>query len=334
MKISRMVLTLFLFLLNTGGRLDAQDNDLSAYRWKIVQTDQKPAKRHESSMVIFEGEIYLIGGRGIHPVNVFNPDTNTWTERGKTPFEIHHFQAVPYKDRIYFLGAMTGKYPNETPLANIWIYKPKTDEWEKGDLIPEDRRRGGAGAVVYGDKIFIVCGIEFGHTSGTNNYFDSYDLKTGEWKKLTKAPHIRDHFSALVINHELYLIGGRNTSYHLPNKFGAFFGQTNPYIDVYNFETQMWITLKEKLPVPSAAGGLVHLNSYIIYFGGESGQKLAHPECYGFNLKKREWIQLDYLNVGRHGGGSVVLGDKVYTAAGSPKRGGGNMNSMEVFTDE
>lgn len=98
--------------------------------------------------------------------------------------EIHHFQGIVYGDAIYLVGAMQGKYPKETPLDNIWIYYPEKDLWEKGPEIPVERRRGGAGSVLYKGKIYMAGGIEYGHTSGTNNYFDSYNLKIGEWEIL------------------------------------------------------------------------------------------------------------------------------------------------------
>ncbi|MFC2081508.1 hypothetical protein ACFLR8_04795 [Bacteroidota bacterium] len=34
---------------------------------------------------------------------------------------------------------MTGPYPVELPVENIWIYFPIQDEWVKGSLIPEAR---------------------------------------------------------------------------------------------------------------------------------------------------------------------------------------------------
>jgi N-acetylneuraminic acid mutarotase len=281
-------------------------------------------------MVVCKNKFYLIGGRGINPVNVFNPESNTWEAKSKTPLEMHHFQAVSYKGVIYVI-AMTGKYPRETPLPNIWLYYPETDTWKKGPEIPENRRRGGAGVSIYQDKIYITCGIDFGHTSGTNNYFDSYDLKTGEWEVLTKAPHIRDHFSTVVVNDKLYCIGGRNTSFHYPKQFGAFFAQTMPFVDVYDFKQQKWNTMKHKLPFATAAGGLVALGNKIIYFGGEGDQKLAFNQTQCLDLETETWGLLAPLNVGRHGGGAVLYNSKIYTAAGSPNKGGGNMSSIEVF---
>jgi len=308
-----------------------QENDLEDFQWEIIDAKGDVTARHESSMVVYKDKFYLIGGRGINPVNVFNPKTNTWEAKSKTPFEMHHFQAAVYEDAIYVV-AMTGKYPKETPLQNIWLYYPEKDKWERGPEIPKNRQRGGAGVSIYKDKLYITCGIDFGHTSGTNNYFDSYDLKTGEWQVLTKAPHIRDHFSTIVVEDNLYCIGGRNTSFHHPDNFGAFFEQTMPFVDVYNFKEEKWHTMKAEIPFATAAGGLVALFGKIIYFGGEGNQKLAFNQTQCLDLETGEWSQLARLKNGRHGGGAVVLNDKIFTAAGSPNKGGGNMSSIEVFS--
>lgn len=45
-----------------------------------------------------------------------------------------------------------------------------------------------------------------------------------------------------------------------------------------------------------------------------------------------KWSQLTTLNTGRHGSGAVVYDNKVYIAAGSPVKGGGELKSMEVFS--
>ena len=320
-----------LFCLACIYGLDAQN--LSDYRWTTIEAKGEVTARHESSMVMYKDKFYLVGGRGINPVNVFDPKTNTWEEKSKPPFEIHHFQAAVYKDAIYVV-AMVGKYPKELPLENIWLYYPEKDTWEKGSEIPISMRRGGAGATVYKDKLYLTCGIDFGHTSGTNNNFNSYDLITGEWKTLTKAPHIRDHFSTIVVGDNLYCIGGRNTSFHYPDNFGAFFEATMPYVDVYNFIEEKWHTMKEVLPYPTAAGGLVHFENKIIYAGGEGAYKQAYNTTQCLDLETGKWSQLASLNIGRHGGGAVVFDNKIYTAAGSPNKGGGNLNSIEVFSAE
>ncbi|WP_083634340.1 Kelch repeat-containing protein [Saccharicrinis aurantiacus] len=312
-------------------QLSAQEH-LDNYRWTSVETKGEVIGRHENSFIEFEGKFYLIGGRGIKPVNVFDPENNTWTSLGKTPFEIHHFQAVVYKDAIYLMGAMTKGYPKEIPVENIWIYYPNTDKWEKGDAIPKEMQRGGAGASLYKDKIYMTCGIEFGHTSGTHNRFDSYDLKTREWQSLTKAPHVRDHFSSIVVKDKLYCIGGRNSSVHYPNNFNAFFWATERAVDVYDFNKQEWYTIKSPLPYGTAAGALVNIGNSILYMGGEGSQKQAYTNTQCLNIETEQWTQLAPLCIGRHGTGAILYNNDIYIAAGSHVQGGANMNTVEKFS--
>lgn len=327
-SVSRFSVFILLYFISQS--LIAQS--LQDFRWTLIDAQGDAKGRHENTFIEYKDKFYLLGGRGVNPVNVFDPATNTWETKAKSPMEIHHFQAVVYGEAIYLMGAMKGGYPKETPMENIWIYYPETDKWEKGDVIPKDRRRGGAGAVLYQDKIYMVGGIEYGHTSGTNNYFDSYDLETGEWATLTKAPHIRDHFPAIVVNDKLYCVGGRNTSVHHPERFGAFFDATISEVDVYDFKDEKWYTLKEKLPFPSAAGGLVEVNNKLIYMGGEGEFKHAYYQTQCLDLETGKWEQLAPLVVGRHGSAAILYQDKIYVAAGSHKQGGANMNSIEVFS--
>jgi len=310
----------------------AQNQNFEDYRWTMIDATGDATVRHECTFIEFQGKFYLLGGRGINPVNVFDPKTNHWETKGRSPMEIHHFQPVVYGDAIYIIGAMTGKYPTETPLENIWMYFPKKDEWVKGPIIPEARRRGGSGVVLYNDKFYMACGIEYGHTSGTNNYFDCYDPKTNTWETLTKAPNIRDHFAAIVVNDKMYCIGGRNTSVHQEGNFGAFFSATMPFNDVYDFKTKTWQTLKNELPFPTAAAGVVNIGNYIIYMGGEGSQKQAYNQTQCFDVSTGEWTQLAPLNIGRHGSGAILYNNHIYLAAGSQIQGGGNMNSVEKFS--
>ena len=324
----------FVILFSTLLAGTAQPAELSGYRWTKIETKTEGdvTGRHENTFVEYKGKFYLLGGRGVNPVNVFDPNTNTWEVKGKSPMEIHHFQGVVHKKAIYLIGAMTGGYPKEPPMKNIWIYYPETDTWEEGPEIPENRRRGGAGAVLYNDKIYMVGGIKFGHYSGTTNYFDSYDLKTGRWETLTDAPHVRDHFPAIVVDDKLYCVGGRNTSVHHPDNFAAFFSAVIPQVDYYDFKEERWYTMKEQLPVPTAAGGMVNIGNKLVYMGGEGSQAQAYNQTQSLDITTGKWTQLAPLYIGRHGSSAILHENNIYIAAGSPNRGGGNLTSIEVFS--
>ncbi|ANQ51549.1 kelch repeat-containing protein [Flammeovirga sp. MY04] len=309
--------------------LSLKAQELDKLQWSSVDQHQVVGGRHETTFTLHKDKFYLIGGRESKAVEVFDPSNNTWKKLGEAPFFMHHFQGVSYQDKIYFVGAMKGNYPTETPLEHIWTYQPEKNEWKKEGIIPKEVRRGGGGAVLYQEKIYLACGITNGHTSGCSNRFDVYDLKSKTWTQLTSAPHLRDHFNAIVANDKLYLIGGRNSSVHHKNNFTAFFKYTNLFVDVYDFKTQKWITLEDKLPYPSAAGGIVKLNNYLIYMGGENALPKASNKTQVFDITTEKWSLLPNMLEGRHGTNAILYKGEVYVFGGSPVRGGGRVNTME-----
>lgn len=302
--------------------------------WKVLSCSSEPTGRHETAFVECGGKFYLIGGREANGrIDQFDPDVTTWKKmEARTPL-IHHFQPLVKDGKVIMVGAMTGEYPTEPPMSRVQIYDPGNDVWSEGEEIPEERRRGSSGVAMYQDKIYIVGGITFGHTSGTSKWFDEYDIETGTWQKLPDAPQIRDHFHAVVLKDKLYCIGGRNTSYHEPGNFEAFFGAVILEIDVYDFQTGEWETLPNSanLPLGSAAGGVACLDDRIIYFGGET-DVAALDETRVFDPSTNLWTTEASLNQGRHGTQAIVFEGKVFVAAGSPVRGGGSISSIEVFS--
>jgi hypothetical protein len=307
----------FIFLLSQIASSQPLSSTGEDAVWQEVNNSSGTAfqPRHESGYVAINGKFYLTGGRGNRALNIFDPSTNEWTEGATVPNnnELHHFQAINFQNKLYIIGAFTGGFPEETPVADIYIYDPATNEWEvKTDAIPAERRRGAAGAVVYNGKIYLVGGITNGHTSGWVKWFDSYDPLTGSWEILPDAPHERDHFHALTINNNLYAVAGRKTG------FTSLLGDTETAIDVFNFETGTWTTLAEstRLPTPRAGAATFSVEGKIIVAGGESDANGAHNNVELFDPVNNSWSDLPKLNNGRHGIQAIFNEGKIYIAGG------------------
>ncbi|MDZ4698535.1 MAG: kelch repeat-containing protein [Rhodothermales bacterium] len=300
--------------------------------WSTVNTTNSPTERHENAFAEVNGKLYLIGGRGVKRVQIFNPATNVWTDGANPPFQMHHFQAVVRGDLIYIVGAYTGTCcDSEYGVDHVYYYNTANNTWNESHEVPANRRRGSAGAVLHNDKIYLVGGIEGGHGSPASGYtwFDEYDPVTGQWKVLPDAPRKRDHAHAVVYNNKLYLTGGRDTSN--PKFTSANIGE----VDIYNFATGTWSTLSTSHNLPTLRGGTTSVlyNGEILVMGGESSkQTLAHDETEAFDPVAQIWRTLAPLNVGRHGTQAVVFDNAVFIAAGSAQQGGApELDSIERF---
>lgn len=306
---------------------------LTAQNWQILTTQNECSTRHENAMAAIGNRLYLLGGRGMRPVDELNLASKTWTALDTTPLEMSHFQALSYKGEIYVLGAFTGSYPHEKPIENIYIFNPKSNEWRKGPEIPKDRLRGAAGTFIRNNKFYIVCGIQDGHWDGFTGWFDEYDPATNTWRKLPDAPHARDHISVAVVKDKLVVAGGR-TSWAKTNQVLQL---TLKEVDIYDFKTNTWTTLdaSKNIPTQRAGATAIAYKGKVLVIGGESPAHVeAHNEVEAFDLKTMQWEKWPSLKTTRHGTQVVMAKGKLYIGAGSKNRGGGpELKTVEVLQE-
>jgi N-acetylneuraminic acid mutarotase len=303
--------------------------------WQIENNSNAvvPDKRQENAFVEVSGKFYLLGGRGIKAVNVYNPVNKSWSTAAPIPNgkELHHFQAVNFNNKIYVINAFTGYYPVETAVPDIYIYDPANNSWTiKPNIVPTARRRGSCATVVYNNKIYLSGGIINGHNSGTVNWTDVYDPANDSWNTLANAPHLRDHIHGAVINGKMYIASGRRTS----ASTGNVFGDMEPTVDVYTFATNSWSTLPSSanLPTTRAGASCVAFNNNLYVIGGESLQSNAHNETASLDPNTNTWTKQAAMTTGRQGTQALVYNAKIYIAAGSFKQGGSDatqLSSME-----
>lgn len=297
------------------------DTPAPVWEWETIATTSEPTARHEASLVAYKDKLYLLGGRRINPVEVYDPATNGWEKRSNTPIELHHFQAVALGDAIYLIGAMTGQWPNETPVDRVIAYYPEQDRFEYLHEIPEARRRGGAGAAIHNGKIYLAGGITNGHMDGSQPWLDVYDPSTGDWQALSDAQHARDHFNAVVADNKLYAFAGRRSRH----RTGDSFELTTLYGNVFDLKSNTWLAVGEAhaIPTPRAGNMAIAWGNEIVIGGGESGTQIeAHNEVEAFDIISETWRAWPNLQRGRHGSGFAIIDNYLYTASGSGNRGG------------
>ncbi len=294
--------------------------DVGSLHWEQQVTGQPFTARHENGFVAVGELLYLVGGRGERPLEIFDPATGTWSQGANPPFEIHHMQAIAYDDKLYVLGAMTGNFPEEPSLSHILIYDPAMDTWSTGPELPAGRERGASGVVVHDGLIYLIGGNTRGHMSGYVPWMDVLDPETGSWTELPDSPHARDHFHAVVIDGKIYAAGGRTSSHDT----GQVMSLTVGPVDVYDIATQRWRTLEAPLPTERAGTATVALNGLLVVLGGESGSQVeSHDEVEAYDPVRNQWIRLPSLPVGRHGTQATLLNGEVHIVSGSGNRGGG-----------
>lgn len=284
----------------------------------VTSTDgSAPTHRHEAGAVAVAGRLYLLGGRGVRPLEVYDPDTGRWSDLGPLPDELHHFQPVAIGKRIYIVAAMRCCYPREPIERTVHVYDTVGGSWSTAGALPAGRERGGAGTVVRNGLIYLVGGNRLGHDGGAVPWFDVFDPASGTWLALADSPNARDHFTAVLAADRLVAAGGRQTD--LPDPFD----KTVRAVDVYDFERERW-TEGADIPTPRAGTMAFAAGDEVVVAGGEvSGRGAAYDTVEAYSVSENRWRTLAPMIDPRHGGGGAVIGDTLHVVAGSSGRGGG-----------
>ena len=91
---------------------------------------------------MLDGKIYAIGGRNpagqtVATHQVYDPATNTWSERAPLPKARDHMAVVAAEGKIHAVGGRFGASNEPTDMHDI--YDPATNSWTAGPPLPTAR---------------------------------------------------------------------------------------------------------------------------------------------------------------------------------------------------
>ena len=111
--------------------------DLLTETWSILPN--MPTKRWGLSITVFDGQIYVFGGRGLvdrpASVDVYDPQTNSWSSKANMPTPRYQLITCLADNKIYAIG---GWYSSSSgPIYNrVEVYEPINDVWTTETAMP------------------------------------------------------------------------------------------------------------------------------------------------------------------------------------------------------
>lgn len=317
MRLTRAGLPLILAATLTMPSLQAETSASEPWVQNTSADGSSCTARHESAGVAVNGKLYVFGGRGDRPVDVYDPVSNTWHEAADAPMEMHHFQAAAVGSKIYIIGAFTCCYPVEDIIGTIYVFDTVSESWSTAGSMPASRRRGSTATIVRNGKIYLLGGNTNGHSGGAVPWFDEYDPATGTWTTLPDAPNARDHFQAALVGNRLVAAAGRQSAQPSPQ------ANTVGTTDVYDFGTGNWLT-RASIPTQRAGTVTVAAGEEAIVLGGEVANTAAALRTVeAYNPLTNLWRTLKPMIDARHGAAGDVIANRLHIVAGNAQRGGG-----------
>jgi len=180
-----------------------------------------PTSRGWHSAIVIDGKIYIFGGaqnaapstRHILTVEVYDPMTDTWSQKGEMPRGMGAGSGNVVDGKIYFFGGYGGK-------QRVDEYTPSSDTWAVKSEMPTPRVD--LSTSVLDGKIYLIGGFGSSSYRGVT-IVEVYDPATDTWATAPDMPTGRFGAYTSVVDGKIYVFGG------LPNESGEAYGIVEVY---------------------------------------------------------------------------------------------------------
>lgn len=216
---------------------------------------------------VIDGLIYAISGLNpdyVSSIEVYDPDTDTWTVLASMAQGRRDFQTEVIDSRIYAIG---GVGESNSCKSSLEVYDTVTDSWTSLASMTTGRYYHGIGVI--NGKIYAFGG--FGYTE-IESSVEVYDPDINTWTTVTSMPVAKSLFGTTIIDDKIYVVGGRNTSGSDPTYFESSFEVYDPNIDT-------WTALSPMTTARQLAEVQV-LNGKLYAIGGNNTDSLSLVERY------------------------------------------------------
>ncbi|KAK3543840.1 hypothetical protein QTP70_030077 [Hemibagrus guttatus] len=200
---------------------------IGSCRWTSVpQSSPAPCDRYKHAICAYNGNVYMLGGRGKHSFKDFwkyNVVCNKWIrldcDSDKAPDELEEHSMVPHQGVLYVFGGLRDSAYSDTKTP-LWLFDTAKEHWffiEEQSPLAQDvapANKKGHSAIVLGSSMFIYGG--YIDMRGTSQEFWRFDLGVSVldsrlWSLLSIAqvgPGPRHSHSAIAYEDYMYLYGG------------------------------------------------------------------------------------------------------------------------------
>ena len=235
--------------------------------WKSVA--DMPTPRSNAEAAVVDGKIYVVGGftatdrrmestKILKVVEVYDPQSDTWERKQDMSQPRLSFGIGVVEREIYVMGG-ANFFENQWRLNHVEAYNPDTDVWhDRPSLLT---RRDGVETAVVADSIYVIGGRGWPSIAQNGPYLATIDVYEpgNRWRKKTDLLNLRYGFSTVVVDDEIYLIGGLE---------GVGLDEHIGTVEVYNPKADRW-RRRTPMPIGNTPFGAAVVNGKIYIFGSE-----------------------------------------------------------------
>jgi RHS repeat-associated protein len=303
-------------LAATGGD---QDSDFVLDSVREVSYGQNMiTPRHGLGVVMVGGKVYTIGGQTTqtggysNKVEVYNPNTDTWTTETNMPVSRSYFGITAVGTNIYIFGGYNG-----SAQSSSYVYNTTTKVWSAVASMPRATAFFTADTA-YDGSIYMAGGKTLATSASAVNYAYKYTPSTNSWTNLASLPQSQyGHTTTAYISYQY-------TMHPVNNRLELFGGGIDnvPTRYTYNITSGSWSHGSYASMEQFGAFSSLAYDKYIgMYISGGQTYTNGTTNIEINNISNRIYKGYyrtirDEMDEGRAGHGSVIIDGRIYVFGG------------------
>jgi N-acetylneuraminic acid mutarotase len=242
-----------------------------------------PVGRVEPETAVVGGKLYAFSGysddswQPTRRVDRYDPVANTWTRLNDMPIGITHAAVSVVGSKVWFAGGYAervGVYgQQDIAITTVKIYDTATDTWSDGPSLPQQRGSGGMGLI--NNKLYFTSGEKRDRTNVTETWMLDLDNQGAGWQSRAPIPQGRTHFGTVVIDDQLYIMGGQ-LSIDADSTYLSSAYRYNPANDSWTQLANLPLAMSHYSPSTVVHDGKIYLLGGEYQFNVESTQVLEY----------------------------------------------------------
>jgi hypothetical protein len=242
--------------------------------------------RTEVTGTVWQGQVVAVGGldatgAALDRVDLYDPETDTWSSGPELPVPLHHTAVETLGDRLYVVGGYAIAGGAWVAQSEVYSLGPDESAWQQEPSLQTSR--GALAVASTGGRLVAIGGVDPTRQVLASTEF--LDAGSESWQAGPDMATPREHLDAAAVGEDVYAISGRA---------GGF--ETNR-TSVEVLRNGTW---EEAPPVQHARGGIGAATvgqTPCVTGGEEPGSTIGTVEC----LLEDEWVVVAQLDHPRHG---------------------------------
>lgn len=263
-----------------------------------------PAARTEVTGTAWDGKVVAVGGldgdgQAVADVDVYDPETDTWSQAPPLPTALHHTAVATLGDRLYVVGGYSIQDGSWVAEAAVWSLGVGQERWTAEPSLGTPR--GALAVASTGGRLVAVGGV--GPDGGVLASTEVLDRDAEGWQPGPAMAIPREHLAATAAGDEVYAIAGR----------GGGFETNRDSVEV--LRDGAWSDAGTLHAARGGIGAATVGGIPCVTGGEEEAGTIGSVEC----RVDGSWEVVAALEVPRHGLAVAALDGRLHVVGGGPE---------------